>query len=217
MAIQQRWLTLSQTVPSITKATKTAVSFQASDPLREAFRRRALGAIERMAREASPEVLAEALAAPSDTGAVARALAEQAAADALRRLEPLAGAIARGADVRAGLAEAAGGMLSADEAGKALGISRQAVDKRRTAGKLLAVRVRGDWHYPAAQFRDGGVLPGIEDVVAGMADASAWSVLDFLLAPDDALDGRPPLAALRAGDLAPVHRLLAARKADAFA
>ena len=157
----------------------------------------------------------EALAAPSDTGAVARALAEQAAADALRHLEPLAAAIARGAAVRAQLAEAAGGMLSADEAGKALSISRQAVDKRRTAGKLFAVRVRGDWHYPSAQFRDGEVLPGIEEVIAGMSDASPWSVLDFLLAPDDALDGRPPLAALRAGDVAAVRRLLAAREADA--
>ena len=187
------------------------------DPLREAFRRRALGAVERMAREASPETLAEALAAPSDTGAVARALAEQAATDALRRLEPLAGAIARGAAVRARLAEAAGGMLSADDAGKALGISRQAVDKRRATGKLLALRVRGDWHYPAAQFRDGEVLPGIEEAVAAMPDAGAWSVLDFLLAPDDALGGRSPFAALRAGDIAPVRRLLAAREADAFA
>lgn len=187
------------------------------DPLREAFRRRALGAVERMAREASPEALAEALAAPSDTGAVARALTEQAATDALRRLEPLAGAIARGAAVRTQLAEAAGGMLSADDAGKALGISRQAVDKRRAAGKLLAVRVRGDWHYPSAQFRDGEVLPGVEEIIAGMPDASAWSVLDFLLTPDDALDGRSPLAALRAGDAAPVRRLLTAREADAFA
>jgi hypothetical protein len=193
------------------------MSLAAADPLREAFRRRALGAIERMAREASPEALTEALAAPSDTGTLARALAEQAAADALRRLEPLAGAVARGGEVRARLAEAAGGLLSAEEAGKALGITRQAVDKRRVAGRLLAVRIRGDWHYPSAQFRDGEVLPGIEKVVAGMPEASPWSVLDFMLAPDDALGGRSPLAALRAGDGAPVRRLLAARGADSFA
>lgn len=187
------------------------------DPLREAFRRRAVGAVERMAREASSETLTEALAAPSDTGTVARALAEQATADVLRRLEPLAGAIARGAEIRTRLAEAAGGMLSADDAAKALGISRQAVDKRRAAGKLLAVRVRGDWHYPSAQFRDGEVLAGIEQVISGLPDASPWSVLDFLLAPDDALGGRSPLAVLRAGDAAPIRRLLAARRTDAFA
>jgi Protein of unknown function (DUF2384) len=195
----------------------TATMPPSADPLREAFHRRALGAIERLTREASPEALVEALAAPSDTGAVARALAEQAAADALRRLEPLAGAITRGIAVRAQLAEAAGGMLSADDVAKVLGITRQAVDKRRAGGKLLAVRIRGDWHYPAAQFRDGETLPGIEDTVAGMPDASAWSVLDFLLAPDDALGGRTPLAALREGDLASVRRLLAARESDASA
>lgn len=193
------------------------MSAAAPHSLREAFRRRAVGAVERMAREASPESLAEAMAAATDTGTVARALAEQAATDALQRLEPLAGAIARGAEIRAELAEAAGGMLSADEAGKALGLSRQAVDKRRTTGRLLAVRVRGDWHYPAAQFHDGEVLPGIDAAIAAMPEASPWSVLDFLLAPEDALDGRAPLAALRAGDLAPVRRLLAAREADAGA
>ena len=188
----------------------------APDPLREAFRRRAVGAVERMAREASPEALAEALAAPSDTGTVARALAEQAATEALKHLEPLAGAIARGAESRARLTRAAEGMHSAEAAGRLLGISRQAVDKRRAAGKLLAVRVRGDWHYPAAQFDNNEVLPGIEAVIAGMPEASPWSVLDFLLAPDEALGGRSPLAALRAGDLAPVRRLLAAREAEAF-
>ena len=187
------------------------------DPLREAFRRRAVGAVERMAREATPDALAEFLAAPSDTGTVARALAEQAATDALRHLEPLAGAIARGAEVRSRLTKAAGGMLSADAVGKALGISRQAVDKRRAAGRLLAMRIRGDWHYPAAQFHDGETLPGLDEVIAGMRESSPWSVLDFLLAPDDALDGRSPLAALRAGDVAAVRRLLAADEADAFA
>jgi hypothetical protein len=40
-------------------------------------------------------------------------------------------------------------------------------------------------------------------------------VLDFLLAPDAALGGQTPLAALRAGQAEPVARLLAAREADA--
>jgi hypothetical protein len=189
----------------------------AADPLREAFRRRALGAVERMAREASSETLAEALAAPTDTGTLARAAADQAASEALRRLDPLAGAIARGAEARTRLAEAAGGLLPAEAVGRLLGISRAAVDKRRNAGKLLALRIRGDWAYPAIQFGDGEVLEGIPEVLAGMADASPWSVLDFLLAPDEALDGRSPLAALRTGEFPAVRRLLAARAADAFA
>ena len=189
----------------------------APNPLREAFRRRAMGAVDRMAREASPEALTEALAAPTDSGSVARLLADDAAGEALRHLDPLAGAIARGAEVRAKLAEAAGGLLAADTVGRLLGITRQAVDKRRGAGRLLALRIRGDWHYPAAQFStDGEVLDGIAELVAAMPEAGPWSVLDFLLAPDAALGGRSPLAAMHAGDLAGLRRLLAAREADSF-
>ena len=95
--------------------------------------------------------LTEALAAPTDSGSVARLLADDAAGAARKHLDPLAGAIARGAEARARLAEAAGGLLAADTVGRLLGITRQAVDKRRGAGRLLALRIRGDWHYPAAQ------------------------------------------------------------------
>jgi hypothetical protein len=188
----------------------------ATDPLREAFRRRAMGAVERMAREAPSEALVAALAASTDTGTLARATADQAVSEALRRLDPLAGAIARGAEVKARLAEQAGGLLSAETVGQLLGITRAAVDKRRATGKLLAVRVRSDWHYPACQFRDGEVLPGISDILARMDEATGWSVLAFLLAEDDGLDLRTPLAVLRDGRIDVIRRLLAAREADAY-
>src|SRR4051794_32776894 len=190
---------------------------QTADPLREAFRRRALVAVERMARDATPEALVAAMAAATDTGTLARATADQAADEAMRRLDPLAAAIARGAEVKAGLAEAAGGLLSAEAAARLLGISRAAVDKRRAGRKLLALRVRGDWAYPALQFRNGEVLPGLPEVVAGMAEATGWSILAFLLAGHDALGGRSPVAALREGRAAAVLRLVAAEGADAFA
>ncbi len=187
------------------------------DLLRDAFRQRALVAVERMARESSPESLVAALAASTDTGTLARATADQAASDALRQLDPLAGAIARGAEIKARLTEQAGGLLSAEVVGRLLGISRAAVDKRRATGKLLALRIRSDWHYPAVQFREGEVLPGLAPILAAMTDASGWSVLAFLLAEEEALAGRAPLALLREGDAAPIHRLLAARAADSFA
>jgi hypothetical protein len=176
-----------------------------------------MGAVERMAREASQEALVAAMAAATDTGTLARAAADQAAAEVLQRLDPLTAAIARGAEVKGQLAEAAGGLLSAEAVGKLLDISRAAVDKRRAAGKLLALRVRGDWAYPAIQFRDGEVLDGIPEVLAGMRETTGWSVLSFLLAEHDALGARTPIAALRAGDLPAVMRLLAAHDVDAFA
>src|SRR5689334_20254380 len=159
----------------------------APDPVREAFRQRALGAVERMAREAPPEALAAALAAATDVGTLARATADQAAAEARRRLDPLAAAIARGAEARVRLAGLAGGLVSTDQVATLRGITRAAVDKRRSAGKALAVRIRGDWHYSAAQFREGEVLLGIPEVLAHMPDSSSWAILSFLLAEDSAL------------------------------
>jgi hypothetical protein len=169
-----------------------------------------------MAREAAPEALVAALAAPTDTGTLARATADQAVSEAIQRLEPLAAAIARAADTKARLVERANGLLSAEAVAKLLGLSRQGVDKRRSQGKLLAVRIRGDWAYPAAQFTEGEVLDGIPEVVSGMSDASAWSVLSFLLSEIEPLGDISPLAALRAGRRDEVMQLIAAREVDAF-
>lgn len=217
LMLAQLWLTHYQSPALITSATEGRPVTIPADPLREAFRRRAMGAVERMAREAAPEALIAAMAAVTDTGTLARAAADQAAGEALRRLDPLAAAIARGAEAKAALIKAAGGVLSAEAVGKFLGISRAAVDKRRAAGKLLALRIGGDWAYPTIQFHEDEVLPGIPVVLAGMTDASGWSVLSFLLADHAALGGRSPLAVLRAGDMPAITRLLGARDHDAFA
>lgn len=188
----------------------------APDPLRESFRRRATAAVERMAREATPETLADALAAPSDLGAVVRVASDEAAAEASRRQEPFAAAIARMAGVKADLAERAGGLLPAASVASMLGITRAAVDKRRAAGRLLAVKVRGDWRYPAAQFAGGEAVPGLDEVIARKPNGTGWTILDFLLAPHGPLGGATPIEALRAGRLAEIRRLLDTEAADAF-
>ncbi len=185
-------------------------------PMRGAFEHRATHAIERLARDASLESLEAAMAAASDAGALARILADMAVDDAARRIDPLVPAIARGAEIRAGLIEAAGGVLSATQVAAMLGITRAAVDKRRLARRLLALRIRGDWAYPAAQFQDAATPEGLSDVLAAMADASPWSVLETLLTPDDALGGATPIAALRAGRAAELRRLVAAQAQDSF-
>jgi len=188
--------------------------------MREAFRRRAGQAIDQIAKSASVEVLAEALAASTDFGAVARALRDPAAFPAAVPLDPLADALARGVVERERLAAMAHGLLSAEEAGRILGgITRQAVDKRRRAGQLLAVRVANDWRYPAAQFgATGEVAERLADVLHALAELSPWAVLDFLLTNDDALGGLSPLAALRRGGRRADEalRIARAQKADVF-
>lgn len=192
----------------------------AKDAVRGAFVRRASAAIERLAARMPPDALVDALAAPTDVGAIARLLGRaELAGPAVAEIDPLVPAIARGVEHRRALRERAGGLLPASDAAALLGVSRQAVDKRRRAGTLLAVREGSDWKYPACQFdvAAGAVVGGIADVIAALAGQGAWTVLDFLLAGDDALGGRSPLAALRTGDLAPVLRLARADAGDGFA
>ncbi len=114
------------------------------------------------------------------------------------------------------LLQLAGGALSAEEAGRTLGITRQAVDKRRRANTLLAVREGSDWRYPACQFHQGEILPGIADVVQGFASAGPWAAPDFLLASDTVLEGDTPLQVLQSGDRDRVLRLVHSSQGDGF-
>jgi hypothetical protein len=162
--------------------------------------------------------LTDALAAPTDVGSLAQLLSRsEVVGSAVTDLDPLAPALARNVEHRQTLLTLAGGALSADEAGQILGITRQAVDKRRRSGTLLAVREGSDWRYPACQFDNGEVVAGILDVVRGFGSASPWVALDFLLASDTALVGRTPLEALKAGDRDEVLRLVRGIQGDGFA
>ncbi len=189
--------------------------------MRDAFLQRAGHAIEQIAKSASLEALARALESPTDFGAVARALGESGMPDSAIELDPIADALARGVAAREYLATLAGGLLSASDFARAVGgISRQAVDKRRRANQVLAVRIAGDWRYPAAQLgADGHVVPLLPAILRDGASIglSGWPMLDFLLAPDAALEGATPLQVLQRGDPAGlVRRLLNAARADAF-
>jgi hypothetical protein len=199
----------------------TTGASQSDDLVREAFLRRGREALEQVARSASVAELAGALGAATDFGAVARALGSGNLPVGVVALDPLADAVARGVAAREGLMAACGGLLSAAEVGGALRISRQAVDKRRRAGQVLALRVAGDWRYPAAQIGAAGEIPA--GLPAVLAEAAAlgmgpWSVLDFLVTPDETLGGRSPLDCLHAGGAvaALVARLLTAAQVDAF-
>ncbi len=188
--------------------------------LREAFQRRATEAIAHATRVATPAALAEALSAPTDAGALVRLLSATVGQDAIATLDPFAEAIARGAEIKQQLIKEAGGLLTASQMGAALGgISRQAVDKRRRAGQLLAMRVGADWRYPAVQMDPNGtVAEGLAIVLRYMADSGPWAILDFLITPDEVLEGLTPLEALRRGGslAATVQRQLAAAAADAY-
>ncbi len=103
--------------------------------------------------------------------------------------------------------EDAGGAYDLEQVRTLLrGISRQAIDKRVQEGSLLAVPGPSNHRsYPTLQFnRDGSIVAGIRDVREALPVESPWAVLNFLVNPDDRLDGRKPIDVLRSGNVSEV-------------
>jgi hypothetical protein len=107
--------------------------------------------------------------------------------------------------VSSGLLQRAGGSLSLTQATKLLGVSRQALHKRITAGTALGMMIGSEIAVPKLQFSETGgrqeILPGIGSVTKLFKDTQAgpWMTLQFLVDPDPNL-GKSPIEALRAGE-----------------
>jgi hypothetical protein len=78
-----------------------------------------------------------------------------------------------------------------------LGISRQAIDKRRKAGKLLAFETARGYEFALTQFTAGGVVPDLDGTLALMGDVGPWEPLSALVNPSPALSGRAVIEGLR--------------------
>jgi len=121
----------------------------------------------------------------------------------------LADAVRRGRPKWLEVMASEGGVVSAQQMGTLLGISRQAVDKRRRTGTLLGFQDRGTAYlYPVWQVRDGAVLPGLERVLAALKEGEhgAKSQFIFFLSPDVVPDDARPLDLLRSGTEEDIHR-----------
>jgi hypothetical protein len=164
------------------------------------------------ARRDLARTIADAIAGVPDRelrgASVLRMLVERLADHVLPTSDPLAKARLRGAIAMRELLNADGGALTASETAELLGISRQAVDKRRKAMQLLAVELpRRGLLYPAWQLTAQGVLPGVVDVLAELGDHDAWSRARFFVTGNDRLGGARPLDfLLRGKKLEPVLR-----------
>jgi hypothetical protein len=91
-----------------------------------------------------------------------------------------------------------------------LGLTRQAVDKRRRANKLVGLAVgRHGYRYPLWQFGRSGTVRGLEDVLAVLSRHDPWSQVIFMLSPSDRLDGAIPLDTLLDGQIEEVRNAAA--------
>jgi hypothetical protein len=123
------------------------------------------------------------------------------------RDQKLARAHVRGLEARQQLAEAEGASWSSEEVAQLLHISKTAVLKRLSAGRLLAWREERlqAARFPRWQFNEHGqVLNGLEEALGILnqdARLDAWGKMLFFLQERPALNGRRPLDLLREGKL----------------
>jgi hypothetical protein len=177
----------------------TELATAADSPLRRAFFARACAVIARMVVDDSEEELAAAVAAPSDWGVLFKIL--ESATPPHDERDPLAAARVRGLRRRQEILGAEGGLVTAQQVAERLGLTRQAVDNRRKAGRLIALQIgRRGLGYPTWQFGERGVLEGLEETLAVLQVVDPWQQAWFFLTPDVRLEGRRPLDALRAGE-----------------
>jgi biotin operon repressor len=169
------------------------------------FVTRAINALRGLDHELPKERIEQASAASTDYLMLLGALATPSVATQMAAKDPLAAARLRGAKRQQGLLEASGGVLTGEEAAKILGISRQAVDKRRRQGQLIGLtQGKRGYAYPAWQFEGGRTVANLEKVLARLRSHDPWMQLTFFVNANDRLNGRSPLEQLRSGELEPI-------------
>lgn len=102
----------------------------------------------------------------------------------LRKETAMTRALARGAVAKQEMIQEAGGCFSSGEVAKLLGITQSGVNLRRSRNTILAIPLSGgEWGFPARQFQDGELRPGLAEVLRAASDKNPWWLLSILLDP----------------------------------
>jgi len=121
-------------------------------------------------------------------------------------------ALVRGVRVREQLKESEGGHVSAEKVREFLGgMSKEAVLQRYRKGRLLGWREgrQNSVRFPVWQFVEGGMMPGIEEVISLLKSSPSiddWAAILFFLNRRKSLDDQRPLDVLRQGGVEAVKR-----------
>ncbi|MSP00518.1 MAG: hypothetical protein EXR07_05625 [Acetobacteraceae bacterium] len=172
-----------------TAALQSAVQIRAAEGLHQI-----IGAVSR-------QYLYEALITKTPVDALIKIVSSEASVALAATVvdDPLRAAKARAARRMVDLLATEGGPLGVDEVAAVLRITRAAVDKRRRAGTLIGVDDGGRAVlYPSWQFRDTGLLPGLDEVLRAMSIRDPWMRIEFFLSSEPDV-GERPLDALHKG------------------
>jgi biotin operon repressor len=169
------------------------------------FFSRAFNGLAEIANELSSQGIEELTTSSTDFELLVNTLSASLVATDPEDSDPLMRAKLRGIEHRKRILEKLGGTLSAEEVAELIGISRQAVDKRRSQNQLIGLtQGRRGYAYPAFQFEDGKTLAGLKDVLDALSGHDPWMQSIFFANGNDRLNGKTPLEALRQGKFASI-------------
>jgi biotin operon repressor len=193
----------TKTPKSTQKAVNKVLQASSQTPLKATFLTRG---IEGLIEIAESSELVDITAAASNYEVLLAALQTPEAISLLTKRDPLAGAKLRGLKLKQQLIEAEGGCANSEEIAETLGISRQAINKRRNQGQLIGLsRGKGKYIYPLWQFTDTGkTLSGLEAVLKQLQQLDPWTQVAFFLNSNVRLEDKTPLEMLRIGKIEPV-------------
>ncbi len=171
------------------------------------FFSRAFNALSSITKELSSQSVEELTASPTDFELLVNALSAASISAESSDGDPLIRAKLRGIEHRKRIIEKLGGILSVEQVSELIGITRQAVDKRRSQNQLIGLtQGKRGYAYPAFQFEDGKTLDGLRDVLNALSGHDPWMQSIFFANGNDRLNGRTPLDALRQGKTEAVVR-----------
>jgi len=171
------------------------------------FFSRAFNALSSITNELSSQSVEELTASPTDFELLVNALSAASIAAESSDGDPLIRAKLRGIEHRKRIIEKLGGSLSVEQVSELIGISRQAVDKRRSQNQLIGlIQGKRGYAYPAFQFEDGKTLDGLKEVLDALRGHDPWMQSIFFANGNDRLNRRTPLDALRRGETEAVVR-----------
>lgn len=197
----QKWEEIADSVPgSLQEAARRVLQVAQKQPIHSVFLTRALNALVGLIQS---QDLVDVTSASNDYELLLSILQTPEAIALLSASDPLATAKLKGLEIKQQLVSAQGGCISSEQAGRHLGISRQAVDKRRRNGKLVGLsRGKGSYLYPVWQFASSGTtLPGLETVLEQLSSFDPWMQAAFFLNPNSRLNHQTPLEMLRLGEI----------------